>query len=241
MRRSHTGLCLAIAAIHAALLPAQVAPGPPPARGDLPLIEVAARAPSSTASLAVILSGDGGWAAVDQALAAAFAEQGIPVVGLDSRRYMMKARTPDAAGGDLEWILRTYLQRWNANRILLVGYSRGADVLPFMASRLPGDLRMRLTAVALIGPSERASFHFHWLDLVRAEPRDASIPVQPEIDKLQEIPTLCIHGIEDRGALCPRLDASVVDIVAIAGGHRLRASHAEEIASLVLHVAARDR
>jgi type IV secretory pathway VirJ component len=52
-------------------------------------------------ALAVMLTGDGGWAAIDKRIADDLAERGVAVVGFDSRSYLMKARTPGeaAAGG----------------------------------------------------------------------------------------------------------------------------------------------
>ena len=47
-------------------------------------------------------------------------------------------RMPPA--GDLARIIRHYLQAWNKKRVVLIGYSLGADVLPFLANRLPEDV-----------------------------------------------------------------------------------------------------
>jgi type IV secretory pathway VirJ component len=38
-------------------------------------------------------------------------------------------------------VIRQYLAAWNKSRVLLVGYSFGADTLPFIVNRLPADLR----------------------------------------------------------------------------------------------------
>ena len=107
---------------------------------DLPLVEVPAP-DSNTDTLCVIVSGDGGWAAIDKGISAALAKQGIPVVGLNALKYFWSARTPDQSAKDLERILRHYLAAWKKQKVLLVGYSFGADVIPFMATRLPDDLR----------------------------------------------------------------------------------------------------
>jgi hypothetical protein len=47
----------------------------------LPIIEIPAKQPGAT--LAIVISGDGGWAGIDKAIAAVLAERGIAVVGLD--------------------------------------------------------------------------------------------------------------------------------------------------------------
>lgn len=131
---------------------------------DLPLVEIRDNGAGST--LAVILSGDGGWAAGDKAMAAAFAKKGVPVVGLDIPSYLHVKRTPDEVGADLARLLRHYLGTWDKSRFILVGYSHGADITPFMASRLPADLRDRIDLIALLSLEQRASFQFHMEDIV---------------------------------------------------------------------------
>ena len=110
----------------------------PPRMGrldDLPLVEVAC--PSCEGSvLAVIVSGDGGWAGIDSDMGDMLSANGIPVVGLDSLKYFWTHRTPDSAAHDLERIIDHYSITWRKRDILLIGYSRGADVLPFMVNRL---------------------------------------------------------------------------------------------------------
>src|SRR6185295_13843169 len=61
-------------------------PASPKELAGLPLIMVPARREGGEA-LAVILSGDGGWAGLDREVAGVLAGKGLPVVGLDSLRY----------------------------------------------------------------------------------------------------------------------------------------------------------
>ncbi|OGD20983.1 MAG: hypothetical protein A2W03_07715 [Candidatus Aminicenantes bacterium RBG_16_63_16] len=119
---------------------------------DLPLIEVPAKKTAGDL-LAVHLTGDGGWGVTDKGLSAELAEQGIPVVALNSLKYFWNRRTPESASQDLARILSRYILAWGKARVMLVGYSLGADVLPFMYNRLPDDLRQRVVSVVLLGPA----------------------------------------------------------------------------------------
>src|SRR5438105_10057726 len=101
------------------------------ATAKLPLIEVpATRGASDT--LVVFVSGDGGWAKIDKEISAILAATGMPVVGLNALQYFWTKKTPDIAAADLRSLIETYLTAWHKSRVLLVGYSRGADVLPAM-------------------------------------------------------------------------------------------------------------
>jgi len=125
----------------------------PPSRAglqDLPLVEVLASRPSRDV-LAVILSGDGGWAGIDREIADVLAKKNVPVVGLNSLRYFWQSKTPKNAAADLERILKAYMALWNKDKVVLIGYSLGADVLPFMANRLPSELLSRLFPSILMG------------------------------------------------------------------------------------------
>jgi type IV secretory pathway VirJ component len=106
---------------------------------DLPLIEVPADSAAQSDILAVHLTGDGGWGVTDRGLAQALAGHGIPVVGLNSLQYFWKRRSPEAAAADLDRLIQHYLTAWNKRRAIIIGYSFGADVLPFMLNRLPAD------------------------------------------------------------------------------------------------------
>ena len=209
-----------------------VAPSGPAVR-DLPLIEL----PSGKRSpqLAVVISGDGGWASLDRQIGETFAAQGMPVVGLNSLQYFWKARTPDQAAADLTRILRHYLQAWNASEVVLVGYSRGADVLPFMVTRLPDDLRPRIRIVALLGVSLAAGFEFHFTDLLGAT-RRADRPTVPEISRLRGLRVLCVYGADETDSACRGLPAGLATVVAMPGGHHFEGAY-REIAGRILQAA----
>jgi type IV secretory pathway VirJ component len=182
----------------------------------LPLVEVRAQGAGDT--LAVIITGDGGWASIDKSLGEAFAEAGIPVVGLDSVRYFWKKREPDQAGEDLARIARHYLAAWGKEKLLLVGYSSGADVLPFMARRLPADLLASVKMVVLLSPAKQASFEFHISQWIGSTTPDAR-PVKPEVAKLAGTRVLCIYGDQETDTLCPELGAGLASAKRLGGGH----------------------
>jgi type IV secretory pathway VirJ component len=185
--------------------------------GDLPLTVLRASGPSRV--LAVFMSGDGGWAKIDRTISGRLAERGITVIGIDSRTYLSKPRTPDGTARDVARVLRYYLGTDDTTRVALVGYSRGAELVPFVANRLPRDLRRRLALVAMLAPSETASFSFHWTDLVSDGHRPTDLPLAPEIATLQDVRLLCVYGAKERDSLCRSGDPAVLHSVARPGNH----------------------
>jgi type IV secretory pathway VirJ component len=214
----------AFAKLATANLQQRVAP-PPAALGDLPVIEVAAQPGSAPSdSFAIFMSGDGGWAGLDQDIAAALSAQGIPVVGLDSLRYFWSPRTPDGLAADTDRMIRYYLSRFGKRRVLLIGYSQGADVLPFAVNRLPQATRTRVALTAILGMSEHALFEFHvssWISDDTSGP-----PTMPEVNRISGAPVLCIYGEDEKDSLCPKLDAHKISVLKVKGGHHFDGNYA---------------
>ncbi|HXA92378.1 MAG TPA: AcvB/VirJ family lysyl-phosphatidylglycerol hydrolase [Steroidobacteraceae bacterium] len=201
-----------------------------PSLEGLPIVET----PSSTPSdrMALLLTGDGGWAGLDRELAVGLASNAVAVVGLNSLKYFWKARTPDEAAADVARILRHYLAEWHRGRILLIGYSFGAEVLPFVVNRLPDDLRTRIEAVDLLGPGTAADFEVHVSGWIPGLPEDGT-PIAPEIGRLRGIPLLCIHGADEPDSLCSKLPPQSVSSQAVGEGHHFSGDYAQLLAKIL--------
>jgi type IV secretory pathway VirJ component len=215
---------------------------PPAALGDLPVIEVPAQPVASQSAVApsdafaIIMSGDGGWAGLDQDIAAALSARGIPVVGLDSLRYYWTARTPQGVASDTDRMIRYYLSHFGKKRVLLIGYSQGADVLPFAVNRLPPATKAQVALTAILGMSEHALFEFHvssWISDDNSGPATL-----PEVNRLTGMPVLCIYGEDEDDSLCPKLDPLKFKVVKVKGGHHFDGNYAG-LANEILNAAAK--
>jgi type IV secretory pathway VirJ component len=189
----------------------------------LPVFEVPATGARS-GNMALLITGDGGWAGLDQDLATELAAAGVPVAALSSVKYFWHARTPEQTAADVAKLLRHYLLKWQAARVLLVGYSFGADVMPFVLARLPQDLRERVASMSLLGPSPAATFEISvagWIPGITVK----GLPTLPELQGLSELPELrglpilCVQGSAEHDSLCPRLKSPGTRVMAIGSGH----------------------
>ncbi|WP_326536042.1 virulence factor family protein [Pseudorhodoferax sp.] len=188
---------------------------------DLPVVEVPTQ--QAGTRFAVLMSGDGGWAGIDKEIAAALARQGVPVAGFDSLRYFWSKRTPEGLAADLDRLVRHYAARWQRSEVILIGFSQGADVLPFALNRLPERTRAAVRLSVLLAPSEKASFEFHvsnWLG------PSGDKPVLPEAQKLQAARTLCVHGSQEKRSLCPQLAPAHAQVLMLQGGHHFDGDYA---------------
>jgi type IV secretory pathway VirJ component len=201
------------------------------ATSKLPLVEVPATKGSSD-TLVVFVSGDGGWAKIDKSISKILAENGMPVIGLNALQYFWTKRTPDAAARDLQSIVEKYLTTWKKERVLFVGYSRGADVLPFMINRLPAELRSKTRLIALLGPSPKVEFEFHIGDWMRSSSRNG-FAVKPEVDRLSSHNIVCLFGEDDKDSLCPAVSGPRIQKVMLRGAHHFDGSY-EKLAAIIL-------
>lgn len=108
--------------------------------------------------LVVIYSGDGGWWDLDQRLGAVFTGRGLPVAGVSTFKYFWRYRSPEESAHDLDGLLDRYTKQWNKQRVLLIGYSFGADVLPTIVGRLRPDNRAKLAQLVLLSASRDVNF-----------------------------------------------------------------------------------
>ncbi|CAN5356944.1 virulence factor family protein [soil metagenome] len=185
---------------------------------DMPLTLVPATRPSASGLMAVIYSGDGGWVGIDRDIAGKLAAAGIPVVGVDSLSYFWSARTPQGAGADLSRIIGSFSQRWHRPRVMLVGYSFGADTMPYMIGKLDAASRSRIASVSLLGLSPSADFQFRlgsWLDMASSD----SLPTLPAMIRLKGLTVRCIRGVDEDDNACPSMPRGIVQQYVIPGGH----------------------
>lgn len=198
---------------------------------DLPLTEVPATAPESDVFV-VMISGDGGWASLDQGVSAALAKRGIPVVGLNSLKYFWKARNADITAKDVDRIVGQYLSRWRKSRVMLVGYSFGADVMPFVFNRLPAATRARVASVSLLGLGPGATWEVtvgEWLPGADAQ----GDPVVPEVARMPLVARLCVQGQGEDDSMCPALQKLGVTTRMIGAGHHFSGLETEIAAAIL--------
>jgi type IV secretory pathway VirJ component len=211
---------------------AAIEPPPPATLADLPIVEVPTDTQGDT--FAVMLSGDGGWAGLDVDVAAALAAKGIPVAGFNSLRYFWAPRTPLAVGNDLDRVLRYYTAHWKKSHALLIGYSQGANVLPFAYNRLPASSKSLVSQIVMIGLGPTASFEFHLGNWVGGD--QGGEPVLPEVEKLEAATTLCLYGQDENDSLCPAIPSAHIRARALPGGHHFNGDY-DKLAESILSVA----
>ena len=108
--------------------------------------------------------------------------------------------------------------------MLLIGYSFGADVLPFLVNRLPASARNRVDRLTLLGLSDTTTFEFHvaeWIGGATA----SEYPTVPEVERVA-LPVTCVRGAGESDSACPSLHGPHVRLVTVGEGHHFGAQYA---------------
>ena len=185
--------------------------------GDAPaIVELPAEAAHDT--MAIMISGDGGWRDLDRSVAKVLQQEGVPTVGLDSLRWFWTERTPEETAKELARLIDVYTRRWNVGHVILAGYSFGAGVLPDAYGELPAEPRAKVAQLSLLGLAETADWQITvsgWLGSASGDAR----PVGPALAELPPALVQCFYGREETDSACPALAGHGAEVVATKGGH----------------------
>jgi type IV secretory pathway VirJ component len=170
----------------------------------------------------LFLSGDGGWATLDDRVSGYLAAHGVSVVGLSSLRYFWSQKTPQQAGADLRRVVDVLSTA--GVPLFMGGYSFGAEVTPFIIQTWPPAERRRVAGELLVAPGETASFEVSPLDWVfRA--RATPLRVADAVRQLQ-IPAICVAGRQEApgDTACDNLVRPAV-MVRLPGSHHFNGDY----------------
>jgi len=214
------------------------------APADVPVVEIPAEPGQGTQwgrgdTLAIFYSGDGGWRDIDREIGQQLARSGIPVVGVDSLRYFWRERRPEEIARDLDRLIAHYTTRWARPKVLLIGYSFGADILPFTVNRISAASRGHVRLVSLLGFARQADFEVHLASFLGAGSDDAK-PTLPEVTRLPPIPLQCVYGVEEEDTGCNEPELAHADKIRMDGGHHFDGDY-ETVANAILRAAGIDR
>ena len=184
---------------------------------DLPLKVIPAANPAKS-SLVFMISGDGGWTGFDQELAVHLSKQSFGVVGLDALQYFWSEKKPDEVAKTIAPILEYYLAEWNCKDIILMGYSFGADFMPFLENRLSPEIKSKVKMIAMLSPDEWADFEIHISDMLSILDSEDTNSVKTELLKTN-CKTLLIFGSEEVPNKFEDLPKTHFKHLVIPGGH----------------------
>ena len=192
--------------------------GAPSGLSDLPLREFPSMGGEKI--LLVYFTGDGGWNNFSQQLVRQINANHCPVVAFDCRKYFWEAKDPVKFAEDVQRLISHYLALWKLEKVALVGYSFGADVVAFLPAQLQHSFVDKLLPITLMSPSHSTDFEVRLSDLIGSTKGERKYNVQEALLK-SHVPVLCVFGQEEDLYLKENLGGNKkIRIKHIPGSHR---------------------
>ena len=183
----------------------------------LPVNTIAVRGDTSK-PIVLYITGNGGWNKFSKKLCQALAEKGYPIVSLNATKYFWKKKTATQTSLDITRLIRTYLLQWNCKKIMLIGYSFGAEVIPIIFNLLPADVSTKVVNISLLSPSPYTDFEIHILPIFDSSPAQSE-SVIAAINKISSKPLTLIFGKQETIFPINQLKINNYATVILEGGH----------------------
>lgn len=164
------------------------------------------------------ISGDGGMNNFSTSLCEEFYKKGFDVFALNARSYFWDKKTPQKTADDVNNFLSQKLSGRKNQQVVLIGYSFGADVLPFILNRLSKNIDDKILVSFLMASSGNTDFEIHWADIFgRGTKR--SLDVVSEINKLKDEKIVIISASDDKTLEVNKITLKRFTREVLPGGH----------------------
>lgn len=172
----------------------------------------------TTEPLILYITGDGGMKKFSANVIESFRQQNYPVVALNALKYFWNKKTPQQAAKDVASLISYYQGQWGTNHgVVLIGYSLGADVLPFIYTSLPAETAEKVKHLVFLSPSLNTDLEVHVSDMLgKSSSKGMSVP--SEINKIKDKPLLLVFGAEEKDFNLSALNVRYQQLI-LPGGH----------------------
>jgi type IV secretory pathway VirJ component len=101
---------------------------------------------------------------------------------------------------------------------VFIGYSFGADVMPFVLNRLPKNILDVVEVSFIMASSGSTDFEIHWMDMFGSN-KKRSMDVVDEINKITNQKIIIINGSDDNNLDINLIHLKKYTLVVLPGGH----------------------
>lgn len=178
------------------------------------------------------LSGDGGFNKFSTSLCDALNKKEFDVIAFNSKSYFWDKKTPEQTATDIYNYLSKKLAGRKNQQVVLIGYSFGADVLPFILNRLPKELNDKILVSFLLASSGNTDFEIHMSDIFGGNTK-RSMDVVTELNKLTNDKIVIISASDDGHLELNKITLNRYTHEVLPGGHHFDGD-TDEIVKVIL-------
>ncbi len=153
---------------------------------------------SSEKPVIFYISGDGGFNTFSKAFSEELHRYGYDVFALNTKKYFWEKKSPLQASQDTEKYLKKITKNRTNKKVIIIGYSYGADVAPFIYNRFDQDFKKNIQDLIIIGPSKVNDFEIHLKEYITGK-MEHGYSVVNEINQIKNVPfTLVVSDFENK-------------------------------------------
>ena len=168
--------------------------------------------------LVLYISGDGGLNSFTSDFCKGVNQQGYTVTAINSKSYFWNKKTPEQVGTELTTYLEGVFKGRQNQQLLIIGYSFGADVTPFILNRLGHTVRPHLLRTLLMAPSPTTDFVIRVADMWGSA-KKRSMDVVAEINRATGQRIVAILPGDDKDFPVSSVKLGSFKAVVLKGGH----------------------
>ena len=180
----------------------------------LPIIE--SKSKGNNDYYVILFTGNGGWRNLVQSITHYLNSKKVSVVAINTKKYFWSQKTPAQIGCDLETLIDRYNLKWGQKNVVLMGYSMGAEILPFAINCIGEKYMQEVADLVLIGPWQKATFKIILRDYYFEVNKGSDIYTELLKMKLQKGYIICDNN---QFSICHKNLDGVIDHDFLGGGH----------------------
>jgi len=188
----------------------------------------------TTKPLIFYISGDGGFNKFSTSFMQALNQQGYAVIGLNAKDYFWEKKKPEDAAKAIEAGINEIDKQWKKKNIILIGYSFGADLAPFMLTHFSASFTTKVNHLVLLSPSPKTDFEIHILQMI-GWGKNSGESVPAEINRISK-PVTIIVGDDENEFPFSELTIKNKQVIKMPGGHHYDGDITALCRQIILHI-----
>jgi type IV secretory pathway VirJ component len=210
------------------------------AQTDIGKLPVTVKVPSPVVAdrpIVFYITGDGGMKKFSVDMVNILAGKGYPVIGLNTLKYFWSKKTPQQAAADVTALLQYYSSQWNNHTFIMIGYSMGADVLPFIYQHLPTAFQSQTQHLVFMSPSSSTDMVVHISDMLGKTSTPGSMNVPGAMNTITGKPLLLVFGQDEKDFDVKSLTIHNYHQIILPGGHHYNDDAQGVVQQILAHLA----
>jgi type IV secretory pathway VirJ component len=164
------------------------------------------------------LSGDAGLGPFSKKICKKLHKQGYDVYALNSKVYFWNKRDSKETAKVFSAFLEKIFQHHKNQEVIFIGYSFGADAIPFIINQLPVVTKNRIHQLVLLDPYETADLEIHYKNLI-FENVSGKWNTIPEINHLPNLHLSIILSDYGKNYSYNKITLLNKEVISLGGNH----------------------